>query len=148
MHLRLFNTRLSPDHLHQDQITINAFMESVSVKKTATQFVAGNPDYWSILVFYDDASVPPTKSTEKQPTRSETDLDDTGRQILSALRIWRKDKATAINVPDFMICHNATLTEVAYQKPTTLEHLSLIKGIGEQKIAKYGDDMIAIINAF
>ena len=150
MNLKLFNTRLSPETALADQQAINAFMDTVSVKKTSTQFVPGNPDYWSILVFYEDyngiAAKP--KETEKQPAISEADLNETERSIYAALRLWRKDRAAEINLPEFMVCHNATLMTVAKEKPQDLLALSKIKGLGDQKIAKYGDDIVAIINAF
>lgn len=149
MHLKHFTTRMAPDLVQNDQDIINQFMGTVTVKKTATQFVPGNPDYWSILVFYENGdTIKSEKIADKQPAHAESELDETSLQILSALKIWRKDKAAEINLPEFMVCHNATLTEVAFQRPQNLTDLSKIKGLGDQKIAKYGDDMIAILNAF
>jgi superfamily II DNA helicase RecQ len=150
MNLKLFNTRLAPETAPGDQQAINAFMDSVSVKKTSTQFVPGNPDYWSILVFYEDynANGAKAKEAEKQPVISEADLNETERNIYAALRLWRKDRATEINLPEFMVCHNATLMLVAREKPHDLLGLSKIKGLGDQKITRYGDDIIAILNAF
>ncbi len=150
MNLKLFNTRLSAETVLADQQVINAFMDSVSVKKTSTQYVPGNPDYWSILIFYEDFHTNGTKSkeVEKQPGISEADLDETQQSIYAALRLWRKDRATEINLPEFMVCHNATLMTVAKEKPQDLVSLSRIKGLGDQKVAKYGDDILAIINAF
>ena len=150
MNLKLFNTRLSPESALTDQQAINAFMDSVSVKKTSTQFVPGNPDFWSILVFYEDhnANGVKAKETEKQPVITEADLDEVERSIYSALRLWRKDRAAEVNLPEFMVCHNATLMNVAREKPQDLLSLSKIKGFGDQKIAKYGDDIVAIMNAF
>jgi superfamily II DNA helicase RecQ len=150
MNLKLFNTRLSAENAASDQETINSFMESVSVKKTSTQFVPGNPDFWSILVFYEDYNGTHTKrkETEKQPALTEANLTESELHILTALKLWRKDRAAEINLPEFMVFHNATLLAVAKEKPQTLLDLSRIKGLGEQKITKYGDDIIAILNAF
>lgn len=148
MNLKLFNTRLSTESALADQQAINSFMDSVSVKKTSTQFVPGNPDFWSILVFYEDLNGTHKKETEKQPAITEEDLNETEKSIYAALRLWRKDRATEINLPEFMVCHNATLMTVAKEKPQDLLALSKIKGLGDQKIAKYGDDIVAILNAF
>jgi superfamily II DNA helicase RecQ len=148
MNLRLFNTRLSTENAQADQQAINTFMDSVSVKKTSTQFVPGNPDFWSILVFYEDLNGTYKKETEKQPAITEEDLNETEKSIYAALRLWRKDRATEINLPEFMVCHNATLMTVAKEKPHDLLALSKVKGLGDQKIAKYGDDIVAILNAF
>lgn len=152
MNLKLFNTRLTADNALGDQEAINSFMNSVSVKKTATQFVPGNPDCWSILVFYEDYNGAhngsKTKEVEKGPVISEADLTDEEKNIYTALRLWRKERAAEINQPEYIVCHNATLMQVAREKPQDLLSLSKIKGIGDQKILKYGDDIIAILNAF
>ncbi|MDZ4747092.1 MAG: HRDC domain-containing protein [Saprospiraceae bacterium] len=156
MNLKLFNTRLSTESALADQQAINSFMDGVTVKKTATQFVPGNPDYWSILVFYEnpkpnDVKVKEekvVKESEKQPVISEEDLNETERTIYVALRLWRKDRAHEINLPEFMVFKNATLLDIAKERPQDLLTLSKIKGLGDQKIAKYGDDIVAILNAF
>ncbi|MBK8831450.1 MAG: HRDC domain-containing protein [Saprospiraceae bacterium] len=149
MNLKLFNTRLSTESAFAGKSkAINSFMDSVSVKKTSTQFVPGNPDFWSILVFYEDLNGTHKKETEKQPAITEEDLNETEKSIYAALRLWRKDRANEINLPEFMVCHNATLMTVAKEKPQDLLALSKIKGLGDQKIAKYGDDIVAILNAF
>ncbi|HSF88454.1 MAG TPA: HRDC domain-containing protein [Saprospiraceae bacterium] len=156
MNLKLFNTRLSTESALADQQAINSFMDTVTVKKTATQFVPGNPDYWSILVFYENPKPNGAKAREekevketgKQPVISEEDLNETERTIYAALRLWRKDRATEINLPEFMVFKNATLMTIAKEKPQDLLALSKIKGLGDQKIAKYGDDIVAILNAF
>ena len=153
MNLKLFNMRLTPENAPVDQQAINAFMDSVSVKKTSTQYVPDTPDFWSILVFYEDYNgthkkEADKKETEKQPAVTEADLNEEERTIYSALRLWRKDRATEINLPEFMVFHNATLLNVVKEKPRDLLALSKVKGLGDQKIAKYGDDIIAILNAF
>jgi superfamily II DNA helicase RecQ len=148
MNLRVFTTRLAPENLSQDQNDINTFMSGVTVKKTSTQFVPGNPDYWSILVFYEAENGTKTKTKEKPPVVTEAELTENEQGIVSALKIWRKDRAADIHLPEFMICHNATLINIAKEKPSDLATLSKIKGLGDQKVAKYGDDIIAIVNAF
>jgi superfamily II DNA helicase RecQ len=143
MNLRLFQTRLDEQHIHADQEAINSFMEEVTVKKTATQFVPGEPDYWSVMVFYENA-----KPQSKLSVDPDVELSSDEKEIVSALKQWRKDKAQSVNLPDFMICHNAEILAVTKFKPRTMEELSRVKGFGDQKVAKYGDDIIAVLNAF
>lgn len=153
MNLKLFNMRLTPENAAADQQAINAFMDSVYVKKIASQYVPDTPDFWSILVYYEERNGAPKKESEKkeskkQPAITESDLTEEELTIYSALRLWRKDRATDINLPEFMVFPNATLMNVAKEKPHDLLGLNKIKGMGDQKIAKYGDDIIAILNAF
>lgn len=150
MNLKLFQTRLDDKHIQQDQDAINTFMESVTVKKTATQFVISQPDFWSVLVFYENGKAQKngSKESDKLSFDSEEELTADEKQIFGALKQWRKDRAKEVNVPEYLVCHNAELITVSKTRPRSMEELLKIKGIGNQKIAKYGDDIIAVVNAF
>jgi len=177
MQVKLFNTRIDPDTIAADQQALNAFMETVTVKSTATQFVNGSPDFWSILIFYENnedqklqkvkskdalkneetnTPLEQTPTTEAQkpgkPTKpievDDTPLTEEENQILLALKTWRKDKANEIQQPEFMVFPNATLEALAKGKPRKMEELSSVKGLGPAKITRYGDDLMAILNAF
>jgi len=150
MNIKLFQTRLDDQHYQQDQEAINTFMATVKVKRTATQFVIGQPDFWSILVFYEPGKPHRNGSKESDKISFEPDIELTAeeKQINNALRQWRKDRAREGSVPEYLICHNAELISVAKTKPRTMEELNKLKGFGDQKIAKYGDDIIAVVNAF
>lgn len=52
MKAKLFYIRQSKEFIQKDEENINQFMDSVSVKKTATNFVLGTINYWSVLVFF------------------------------------------------------------------------------------------------
>ncbi len=150
MNLKLFQTRLDEAHIHGDQEVINHFMEQVTVKKTATQFVPGEPDYWSVMVFYENGkpSKPAYKEPEKLSVEADIELTAEEKEIMVALKQWRKDKASALNVPDFLICHNSEILSLSKLKPRTMVELSRVKGFAEQKVAKHGDEIIAVLNAF
>ena len=125
-------------------------MEQVTVKKTATQFVPGEPDYWSIIVFYENGKPkkPAYKEPEKLSVDADTELTSDEKEIMSALKSWRKDKANALNVPDFFICHNSDLLSLSKLKPRSMQDLSKVKGFGDAKIAKHGEEIISVLNAF
>ena len=46
------------------------------------------------------------------------------------------------NVPADVIFHDSTLKEVAQRQPHTLDQLRGITGIGERKLARYGDTLL------
>ena len=150
MKIKLMQTRLDPQYLEADQEIINQFMESVNVKKTATQFVPGEPDFWSIIVHYEleKPTKPASKEPEKLSVEPDVELTAEEKEIVSALKQWRKDKANALNIPDFLICHNSELISLSKYKPRTMEALSQVKGFGSQKVAKHGDEIISVLNAF
>jgi superfamily II DNA helicase RecQ len=146
MQIKIFHIRLSKEHFQADQDTINNFLSSVTVKKTATELVTGPPhNFWSILVFYDDPKI--EKPTDKLNVTEDTELTDDEKQIFETLKHWRQDKGNELRIPNFMVCHNTELMTIAKVKPRTLDELSKIKGFGEQKIAKFGDEIIAVLNS-
>ena len=148
MKVKVFHIRLTKDNLQSDQDNLNDFLESVSVIKTETELINGQPNFWSILVFYDDEkTVKQWKTFEKTSLTDESELTDEEKLIYSALKQWRQDMGTQLNILNFMVCHNTELMTIAKVKPQSLDELSKIKGFGEQKIAKFGDDIIALLNS-
>lgn len=151
MNCKLFSVRLDEATIAGDQEQLNRFLGTVEVKKTSTQYVPSEPDYWSVLVFYKEKkrSTAPTYG-KPQDTRDPTPPTLTPEQleIVTALKAWRRDKAHFQNMPEYIVCHNATLEALARQKPRTLAELAEVKGFGEQKVTRYGDDVIAILCAF
>lgn len=146
MQLRIFQARLDPSFTAQDQNELNQFMDSVYVKKTTTQYVPSEPDFWSILVFYEQDTQP--KKAVKQDVISDLDFSEGQRAMLSALKTWRRDKAHELKMAEFMILPNAALNGVVVAYPKSLTDLRLVKGFGETKIHRYGDDILAVVNAF
>ncbi|GAM68438.1 ATP-dependent DNA helicase recQ [Vibrio sp. JCM 19236] len=52
----------------------------------------------------------------------------------------RADLAKKQDVPAYVICHDASLKQIATQRPTSLEQLATISGFGQTKVEKYGDN--------
>jgi ATP-dependent DNA helicase RecQ len=68
-------------------------------------------------------------------------------QLLARLRAWRSETARKRNVPAYVVLHDATLEGIAAALPTTHGQLRGISGIGEKKLERYGDELIALVNA-
>ncbi|MEV4087382.1 HRDC domain-containing protein, partial [Nonomuraea fuscirosea] len=62
--------------------------------------------------------------------------------VFERLRSWRGATAKEQGVPAYVIFHDATLREIATRMPTTLTELSQVNGVGENKLAKYGDQVL------
>jgi ATP-dependent DNA helicase RecQ len=68
-------------------------------------------------------------------------------ELFNHLRRVRRDFAVEENVPAYVIFSDATLDEMAKQKPMTESDLLLVSGVGEHKLNKYGASFLtAIIN--
>jgi ATP-dependent DNA helicase RecQ len=70
------------------------------------------------------------------------------QQLWDALRAKRRDLAAEQNVPPYVIFHDATLVEIAHRKPQSLDEFLAIPGIGERKLARYGDDFLEVLSHF
>jgi ATP-dependent DNA helicase RecQ len=66
--------------------------------------------------------------------------------LLQALKEWRLARARADEVPAFVIFHDSVLAEMSAVKPRTLEGLYGIKGIGQNKLARYGEGILRVIS--
>ncbi|MES2898509.1 MAG: DNA helicase RecQ [Pseudomonadota bacterium] len=75
----------------------------------------------------------------------EMDLSKSEQEIFEKLRWWRVETARAHNVPAYVIFVDATLREIAKAKPTSLEALRGVTGVGEKKLVSYGDEIVAMI---
>jgi DNA helicase-2/ATP-dependent DNA helicase PcrA len=83
----------------------------------------------------------PPPQTPRRPTGT------AGDPIFDALRAWRTEEARAAAVPPYVIAHDATLKAVAEARPRSLAALRRVKGMGEARIEKYGDAILAVVAA-
>jgi ATP-dependent DNA helicase RecQ len=58
------------------------------------------------------------------------------------LRSWRAATAKELGVPAYVIFHDSTLREVAMTSPSSLAELGKVSGIGETKLARYGQQLL------
>ncbi|WP_425247772.1 DNA helicase RecQ [Streptomyces sp. NEAU-NA10] len=62
-----------------------------------------------------------------------------------ALRAWRAEQAREQGVPAYVIFHDATLREIATVWPTSVQQLGGVSGVGEKKLATYGEGVIGVL---
>ena len=147
MKVKTFHIRLTKEHLEADQETVNKFMEAVTVRKTETGLVEGQISFWSLLVFYDELlKKEQLKTSNKVSYAINTEMTLEEMKMFETLKQWRFIKAKELRLPSFMIFNNAELLTVSKVKPQHVEDLFIIKGFGEQKITKFGKELIDIIH--
>lgn len=69
-------------------------------------------------------------------------------ELFETLRSLRKELATKEKLPPYMIFSDATLTQMATDKPTDLELMKNIRGVGEFKLQKYGEEFLTVIKSY
>jgi ATP-dependent DNA helicase RecQ len=84
--------------------------------------------------------------TEKKPRRDRVAMlapDD--QPLFDALRARRKEIADQLDLPPYVIFHDATLREMAEHRPRNEAELLTINGVGEAKLARYGQAFLELI---
>ena len=76
----------------------------------------------------------------------ELELSRSEQAIFERLRSWRMGTAREHGVPAYVVFQDATLREIAKVKPTSIDQLRGVTGVGEKKLVSYGDAIVAIIN--
>ena len=71
-----------------------------------------------------------------------TELNTADRALVEHLRAYRKELAETQGVPPYVIFHDATLSALALTRPSTLEEMAGISGVGDVKLARYGDGFV------
>jgi ribonuclease D len=49
-------------------------------------------------------------------------------------------------VPAYVVLHNSHLKEISATKPRTIQELGSIKGVGLRRAARYGEELLALVN--
>ena len=67
--------------------------------------------------------------------------------VYAALKRWRLQRATADDLPAYVVFHNSTLAEIAGRRPRDLSELGTVPGVGPTKLERYGPEVLEIISA-
>ncbi len=78
----------------------------------------------------------------KKSKAPQQELSPETQPVFEKLRAWRAATAKEQGVPAYVIFHDATLRQIATEAPTTLAELGTINGVGENKLAKFGQQVL------
>jgi ATP-dependent DNA helicase RecQ len=68
--------------------------------------------------------------------------------LLDYLREWRRVTAKEQGVPAFVVLHDTSLEEIAEMRPTSVDALLRVYGIGERKAERYGREILDALARF
>ncbi len=92
------------------------------------------------------AARPKAHKRDKRPVDAEA-LSSSQEAVFEALRARRAEIAKARGVPAYVVAHDATLLEIARLRPASRDELLAVRGMGEQKVERYGDELLAVVRA-
>ncbi|PRY31617.1 DNA helicase RecQ [Umezawaea tangerina] len=89
----------------------------------------------------------PEKARAARPAKASkaaavVDLPTEAVPVFERLRAWRGAVAKEQGVPAYVVFHDATLRQIATLEPSTLAELGTVNGVGENKLAKYGQGIL------
>ncbi|MEU3003497.1 DNA helicase RecQ [Streptomyces sp. NPDC007020] len=134
----------------------------------AQGLLAVEGEYGTLVLTDDSATVlgrereVPLRKEPKKPTSRSSSSAGTGRgakakaaadlppsavPVFEALRAWRGAQAKEQGVPAYVIFHDATLREIATVHPATIGELGGVSGLGEKKLATYGEGVLEVLAA-
>jgi len=95
------------------------------------------------------AAVKAKKSRREPATRSveRNAIAPQHEALWQALREARMALAKDQGVPPYVIFHDATLQEMLLHRPQSEDELGAISGVGERKLARYGDVFLKVLRA-
>ena len=73
------------------------------------------------------------------------ELDPAAGAVFERLRAWRAATAKEQGMPAYVIFHDATLRQIASESPATLAELGTVSGVGETKLARYGQQVLDVL---
>ncbi|HEY0241956.1 MAG TPA: HRDC domain-containing protein, partial [Gemmatimonadaceae bacterium] len=95
----------------------------------------------------DRRPTPSTRALTPVTDAEDTTLTDAEQRLLLALREKRREIARNDAVPAYIVFSDRTLAEMALRRPASLEAMANVRGVGEMKLARYGEQFLAVIRS-
>ena len=87
------------------------------------------------------------ESSKAVPAKSGS-ASSSNPNLFEKLRRLRKEIADELNMPAYIVFHNSTLHQMASKMPVSLSELARIRGVGPEKLQRFGDRFVAVIAAY
>jgi ATP-dependent DNA helicase RecQ len=91
----------------------------------------------------------PERTPKPAPARSRgaapAELPESAAAAFEQLRAWRAATAKEQGMPAYVIFHDATLRQIAADSPASLADLAGVTGVGDSKLAKYGQQILELL---
>jgi ATP-dependent DNA helicase RecQ len=98
-----------------------------------------------VLLRKDPERVRAARAPRAAAAAAAAELPAAAAPVFEQLRAWRAGTAKEQGMPAYVIFHDATLRQIAARMPRTLDDLSGISGVGEAKLARYGQQVLDVV---
>lgn len=146
-----YRTFLIPVHWPRDaESELNAFLASHQIVEIERRWNdQGGQSSWCFCVEYLEyrkAAPAPVGAAARQRTDYKERLSPDDFRAYCQLKDWRRDLAVVNAVPPYMVFTNEQLAKIAELRPTSKADLEKIAGVGDARIEKFGDAVLAILS--
>ncbi len=86
------------------------------------------------------------KNEPEKPVMPELNIED--QKLFEQLHDWRRQRANELDVPAYVIFGDRVLRKIAIIKPKIKTELKQIGGVGEHKLARFGDELLGLVNDY
>ena len=101
---------------------------------------------WALLVSYRDEERPGDGQRRKDRGKDwRAELSPDERSLYDALRTWRNDRAGRDGRPPYILLSNKQMALISRTRPTNLEALREIEGVGEAKVKTFGKELVSLV---
>ena len=148
---------VSENHYYPEETDQDSYLRSTVniIRDVAGESVFGEPAEHEACRVYDseDRRFAGEKETaeiqmsvQKKKARSFEDLDSEQKKLYERLRTFRNETAKAEKIRPFMVLSNEALADMCIRRPKNRTELMKIRGIAEVKYAKYGEQLLKILD--
>ncbi|VVB91471.1 Ribonuclease D [uncultured archaeon] len=132
-----------------DSMMSNFLTDKELLRWESNFFERKNEYFWTVLIEYRHSVPAHTETNQK----TEGTKDESYKEILTendwplfkVLREWRAERSKKEGIPPYIICNNMQLARLTVSRPTSLNTLQEIDGIGRGKAEKYGKEILQIV---
>jgi len=152
--LKIFTIKYSEKCESFSDSVMSDFLTDKEVLRWESHFFEKKEEFfWTVLVEYrfSSGSVQIKQGEEKAEKKEEgykAILTDADWPLFRMLREWRGEESKKEGVPPYIICNNIQLARISVTRPTSLNALQNIDGIGRAKIEKYGKGILKVVSSY
>ena len=151
MLLKIFTLEFSPAEGTFNDSVVTEFLKDKTLISVKENFLEKNgKSFLTVVVTYSlKEAVRPEIVKPSGPASKVTHwkelITEENQAIFANLRGWRLEESQKQGFPPFIIFTNKQLADIAVLRPSTLNQLSQIDGIGPAKLQKYGEKILNLV---
>jgi ATP-dependent DNA helicase RecQ len=107
-----------------------------------------NASSWAVMRGQQDVHLTRQGGKQKRSRAEDVSWEGIDRGLFDELRALRKELADAAQMPAYIVFNDYTLRELARLRPTSIESMRRVSGVGGQKLSLYGERFTTAIAEF